>query len=352
MKRLFLLCIVLLCVFSIWCTDFNVCVYPSVTEIEDYITRFFPVIDSAIPWTQYVSIRQEKQSINSTGSELRGAWTTENPELIQKADSTYRSPVNTSAVSGNLDVRLVKYNGQADLQGLRDRDPMLLQYICSTSKADLLIMPLSDRMSGVNALTIYVYSPLTDRAEQVFFRLLQNSNVFSDEAVYALAPYFITEDKLDSFSTAKPQIIRPVLASFTVYSNVPASVYLNGIQSGTTPLVLDNVPVPSVVRLTAEGYADSVINIDGTATEVRQEMKPAWMNEGEFYNRARRNFYRDMALTLGAFALKVGVRSIPAGSTNLQNTLNVGTDTLVVISAFKLISGLFNYFMSADYLSK
>ncbi len=95
-----------------------------------------------------------------------------------------------------------------------------------------------------------------------------------------------------------------------------------------------------------------MINIDGTATEVDEEMKPAWMNEGEFYSKARHNFYRDMAITLGAFALKVGVRSLPVNNANLQNTLNIGTDTFVVLSAFKLISGLFNYFMSADYLSK
>lgn len=352
MKRLFLLAAVLLCVFSIWSSDFNVCVYPSDVEIEDYITRFFPVIDSSVRWTESVAMRQEKQSVNSAGSELKGAWNTENADLIEKADSSYRSQSRTQSLAGTFDVRLVKYNGKADEQGLKNHDPMLLQYICSTAKADLLIIPLSERMSGVNALSVCVYSPLTGNTEQVFFRLLQNSNVFSEEAAVALAPYFLTGEKLDSFTTVKPQVIRPILAQYTVRSNVPALVYLNGTEKGTTPLVLDNVPIPSVVRLTAEGYADSVINIDGTASDVNEEMKPAWMNEGEFYSRARHNFYRDMAITLGAFALKVGVRSLPVNSTNLQNTLNIGTDTLVVLSAFKLISGLFNYFMSADYLSK
>lgn len=352
MKRLFLLCIVLFCMFSVWSTDFNVCVYPSVTEIEDYITRFFTVIDSSIPWTESVNLRQKKQSINTAGSDLSGAWITENAEIIEKADSSYRSPVKNQTLSGSLDVKLVKYSGQADGQGLKNLDPMLLQYICSSANADLLIMPLSDRMSGVNALSIYVYSPVTEKAEQVFFRLLQNSNVYSDEAAVALAPYFLTEEKLSTFSTVKPRIIKPVLARYAVYSNVPATVYLNGTESGNTPLVLENVPIPSVVRLSANGYADNVINVEGTQTEVHEEMKPAWMNDGEFYSRSRRNFYRDMALTLGAFALKVGVRSLPVSSSNLQNTLNVGTDTLVVLSAFKLISGLFNYFMSADYLSK
>lgn len=352
MKRLFLLAAVLISVFSLWCADFNVCVYPSDTEIEDYITRYFPVIEASVPWTRSVTLRQEIQNLNTAGTGLKSAWTTESPELIEKADAAYRSSLKADTLSGTLDVKLVKYGGQADEQGLKNHDPMLLQYICSTAKADLLIIPLSDRMSGVNSLSISVYSPFTESCEQVFFRLLQNSNVYTEEAAIALAPYFLTGVKLDSFSTVKPQIIRPVLARYTVYSNVPAVVYLNGIESGTTPLVLENVPLPSVVRLKAEGYADSTLNVDGTATEVREEMKPAWMNEGEFYGRARNSFYRDMAIALGAFALKVGVRSLPVENTNLQNTLNIGTDTIAVLSAFNLISGLFNYFMSADYLAK
>jgi len=36
----------------------------------------------------------------------------------------------------------------------------------------------------------------------------------------------------------------------------------------------------------------------------------------------------------------------------MQNALKIGTDTLAVVSVFNLISGLFNYFMSADYLSQ
>ncbi len=352
MKRLLLLLTVLICAMTLQAVDFNVCVYPSDTEIEDYITRYFPVIESSVPWTASVSMRQEKQNLLSAGSALNSAWATEKTESIQTAAASLESPKKADSLPAELDVKLVKYNGNADKNALLERDPMLLQYICGSANADLLIIPLSERVSEFNSLTICVYSPVSGTSEQVFFRLLQNSNVFTDEAAVALAPYFLTPLKLESFSTAKPPVIHQILASYAVYSNVPATVYLNGIESGTTPLVLENVTIPSVVRLSAQGYADYTENVDGHKSEVNAEMKPAWMNDGEFYNKSRTNFYRKMAIALGSFALRVGVRALPVENTNLQNTLNIGTDTLAVVSVFNLISGLFNYFMSADYLSQ
>ena len=352
MKRLLLLLTVLLCGISLWAVDFNVCVYPSDTEIEDYITRYFPEIESSVPWTRSVTIRQENQNVYTAGTGLSSAWATENTENIEKAVTALQSPKKADDLPEKLTVKLVKYSGSADRSGLLKNDLMLMQYICQSANADLLVIPLSERVSEFNSLTICVYSPVTDSCEQVFFRLLQNSDVFTDEAAVALAPYFLTDEKLQSFTTAKPQIIRQVLPEYAVYANVPAQVFLNGLKSGTTPLVLNNVTIPSVVRLSAQGYADYVVNVDGKKNEVHAEMKPAWMNEGEFYSKSRNNFYRKMAIALGAFALKVGVRSLPVENTTLQNTLRIGTDTLAVVSVFNLISGLFNYFMSADYLSQ
>lgn len=352
MKRLLLILAVLICTFTLWAVDFNVCVYPSVTEIEDYITRYFPEIKSSVAWTRSVTMRQENQTLYSAGTGLSGAWATENPDNIEKASLALQSPKQADSLPEKLTVKLVKYSGNADRSGLLKSDPMLLEYICRSANADLLVIPLSERVSEFNSLTICVYSPVTGNSEQVFFRLLQNSNVFTDEAAVALAPYFLTQEDVQTFTTVKPQIIRPVLAEYSINSNVPAEVYLNGIQSGTTPLVLNNVTIPSVVRLTAQGYADFVVNVDGKKTEVNAEMKPAWMNEGEFYSKSRNSFYRKMAVALGAFALKVGVRSLPVENVNMQNALKIGTDTLAVVSVFNLISGLFNYFMSADYLSQ
>lgn len=345
MKKLLAVISLTLVLFSLPAADFNVLVYPENREISRLIEKWFPSVTA-------VSQRYVNSEIIEAGRALSVAWNGADQTKIRAAQNALEKAGQKEASAEKYNVKLVSYRGTVTPENMELLDPGVLSYVCRQANSDILVVPLRQILGDFYNLTLSVWSESTGTVETVYLKLRQNSELYTEECLYALAPYFLTAEELEFFSTDVEAAPGFILPAYEIKSDVKADVLLNEKYAGTTPLVLENIKVPSILRLEAEGYAPASINIDGTDTSWTVEMKPLWMNDGQFYNKARKDFYTGFALTLGAFGLKVVANSITFGNATVRQWVNYASEGLIAVSLVNLVYGLFEYFTSAYYLSR
>lgn len=338
------LIVVSLCV---WASDYNVLVYPSNTEISHYIEKWFPTVSKDVESAQNVPVRYNRSEVANAGENLTTAWKGTDESTIKKAQDKLETAKESFIDDSVYNVKLVTYKGHVTEEDAAELDSNVLSYLCRTSNADLLIIPAQKRVDDLYMLTIDIWSEYLQKTERVFLEIRQNSELYSESCILALAPYFLNEEQIASFSIEKETTKIETLPTFTLTSDVTAKVWLNDKEAGITPLTLENVPLPSIIRLSAEGYSDSSMYIDGKKTEEKISMKPAWMDDSGFYKETRKKFYTDFAMVLGAFGLKVAVKSIEFKNQVFQTGANYLSTGLIAATLVNLVYGLFNYYSSA-----
>ncbi len=331
----------------LWASDYNVLIYPSNTEITHYIEKWFPSVSNDVESALNVPVRYNRSEVANAGEELTTAWKGTDESTIKKAQDKFETAKESLIDDSDYNVKLVTYSGPVTGEDAAELDPKVLSYICKTSNADLLIVPAQKRVDDLYMLTIDIWSEYKQKTERIFLEIRQSSELYSESCILALAPYFLNEKQIESFSIEKEPEIKETLPIFNLTTDVPAKVWLNDKEAGTTPLTLENVPLPSIVRLSAEGYSDSSMYIDGKKTEEKISMKPAWMDDSGFYKETRKKFYTDFALVLGSFGLKVALKSIEFKNQVFQTGANYISTGLIAATLVNLVYGLFNYYSSA-----
>jgi len=331
----------------LWASDYNVLIYPQNTEISHYIEKWFISVDKDVPAAANVSLRYNRSAVSDAGDALSVAWKGTDEKAIRKAEDKLTEAKESLIDDPVYDVCLVNYSGPVTGDDASELDEAVLSYLCKQSNADLLIIPYEKRTDDLYILSIDVWSEALRKIDRVFLEIRQNSELYSESCILALAPYFLDEKQLESFTIEKEPDMRETVPSFSLTSNVTAKVWLNDKEAGNTPLTLENVVIPSIVRLSSEGYSDTSFYIDGKTTEENISMKPAWMDDSGFYRETRKKFYTDFALAIGAFGLKVAIRSIEFENYALKTGANYITNGLIAAAIVNLVYGLLNYYSSA-----
>lgn len=347
MKKALSVLFLILVSLCVWASDYNVLIYPSNTEISHYIEKWFPTVSKDVESAENVPVRYNRSEASNAGEALTTAWKGTDESAIKKAQEKLEKAKESLIDDSVYNVKIVSYSGSVTGEDAANLDPKVLSYLCRKSNADLLIIPAQKRIDDLYMLTIDIWSEYLQKTERVYFEIRQNSELYSESCILAIAPYFLNEKQIASFSIEKEVTPKETVSSFKLDSDVPAKVWLNDKEAGITPLTLENVPIPSLVRLSAEGYSDSSMYIDGKKTEEKVSMKPAWMDDSGFYKETRKKFYTDFALVLGAFGLKVAVRGIDFSNQVFQTGANYISTGLIAATLVNLVYGLFNYYSSA-----
>ena len=385
---------------------FNVLVYPQSTEIESYISVFFPSRPSDKDVWAGKQEREAWQELKKLGEALVSAYKAEDQEKISSASRLLEDGIPESqAPATDLEVRLIDAGKLAFDVNAMISDPVLMSYICDVADADLVVVPVSDYLQGFLHLSIYVYRYGSDCVEMVYEMISKESDRYPVNSALALAPLFLDEKpalvrleglaagtvveidgkvagSLDGYvmTTSGRHVIglsaqgkqarvfatdlaADVVSSLDatmndirysgleITSDPVAQVTLNGQKIGQTPLTLDNYVIPSSLRLTAEGYDGKTIGILSDTRKVSVSLKPMWMSDETLLKEEKDEFYACFARSLLIFGAKIALSTFNDGNNKVLGALDGIATGMLTVSFIDLVGSLVDYYRQTEYIA-
>ncbi len=324
--------------------DKRVCVLPSNTEIEHYLSLFIP------------------------------------PEKIVKGDVE----------------RIRQVNANFDVEMLSSGDLRLMEFVSATNSADIYVIPLVRSASGFNHLTLYVYDGGT--IEKVYEAIDYQDSTFKVDIVLDLYKYFTEtrysllkfEDLVpgtsiyldgriprsvegavlvpegehrirlsslgyvdwqddvsyepDTVNTIRITLDKPVYSALTITSPQDAEVFIDGVKVGNTPYVVENYSVPFIFRLHADGYTDRVVSVSNPTDHVNVNLVTIEMGEVDEFKKMQNRFYWSFTRTLLLFGGMAATRAVSGFNTSTQNAVNYGFYGAIAASAIEMGYRLYKYY--------
>ena len=387
------------------CDAFNVLVYPSNDEISSYIGAFFPtaVLDSATIESKQQRMISDLQKEN--GEKLAKEYKGEDSSKIKDAKNAFLESDVEKQVNP-FDVKLVSFGGKAvDKDALVSGDRMLLRYMCLQSSADIILIPIISRLGDFNQLSLYRYSYASDEFSLIFERLSTDSERFTESSVLRFAPSFIEgrpvlirldnlvdgayvtiDDKdvavLDNFvfTTSGKHLLEigalghstriisinaisdaiisidarlssVVYSDLRIESNPSATVKVNGIELGQTPIVLESYSLPLTLRFEKENYMGKSVGLTENTNKISIDLKPEWMANQDLLKKSKDRFYWSFARTILLFGSKLALGLFNDGNNKIISSMNIAFNGLLTVSIVDAVGCLVDYFRQTEYIS-
>jgi len=407
-------------------SDYNVLVYPENQKLLSFMQTYF----LTMPYDESIFLDKENDSrianLKSLGEALNSAYAKEDESAIKEALQKYEVALNESlAFEQNVRQALEQNNGldynvkyvsspSASVLGndfdiakvCSQLDLFSMQLLCSTSNADMLVIPLVSQLEGLYHFRIFIYKKAENNIELCYEKLLENTNTYPNDAILSLAPYFFKEevsvvvfDKMPEgstvlmddepltlidgkalvlagehifqisntgYSTRKFRATIPEnsvsaldshlniieYGSIRLESNPASNVYYEGKLLGSTPIVLEGYTIPLVLRFSAEGYSQKTVSISTEKDSISVELKPLWMDDLAIFKEAKDDFYASFAVSLALFGLKIASSTLATGeNSSFFNGLGIALDGALVLSLTSLASHLIEYYRCTEYIS-
>lgn len=415
MKRIVLAILFLLGLFScqwVFSQDYNVLIYPQNTQISTYIETFFTSKELSTSIYTNLSNRLLTNKLKTSGESLSKAYSSENNESIIKAKDEYLS-ISSSDVSLKLDVSdvmnvaITSFNDNSINMDnvISSKDLLTLDYICSSSNADLVLIPLIGELGGFKHLALYSYSSAEKSLNLIFEEISQNASeyslmvllklsaLFSDSPVSVLTfdgliqgssvyidgelvflidssivlssgthtisieligyetKNLTTDLNANTVNTIFVQMNKIVYDSILIESKPNATISSDGKILGTTPYTIEDYTLPLMLNFSADGFVNKTISLNEAKTSISVELKPTWMNNEESFENARTSFYNSFARSLLIFGLKIVSKTFSSN----YNDFWVAADTLctgaLFLSLTDLAGNLIDYYKYSEYIS-
>ena len=384
---------------------YGVLVYPQNTEIEAFILNFFPEKEYDSATARMLGRRVADSERRTLGLELKSAYKAENGEKIDAAASGYANLKEPEVEEKAFPVTLLNASKLSYDADALVSDPVLMEFVCDSTGADLLVMPVSGYLQGFRLLSIYIYEYGSDSATLAYEAISVESDRFPVHAALSLAPFFMSADpaiirfddlavgavvKVDgkevdyyddcvmtsaglhyiSLSaqgkqdrTFATELEGNALSSVTaamkdtrysgleISSDPQATVLLDGVSLGLTPLTLDSYVIPSSLRLSAEGYSDKTVGLLAPADKLDIQLKPQWMADQSLLKDAKDGFYKRFAISLMIFGAKVALRSFNDGTNKVLTALDGLATAALAVSFSDLVGWLVDYYRQTEYIA-
>ncbi len=387
------------------CDAFNVLVYPSNDEISSYIGAFFPtaILDSATIESKQQRMIADLQKEN--GEKLAKEYKGEDSSKIKDAKNAFLES-DVEKPENPFDVKLVSFGGKAvDKDTLVSGDRMLLRYMCLQSGADIILIPIISRLGDFNQMSLYRYSYASDEFSLIFERLSTDSERFTENTVLRFAPSFIEgrpvlirldnlvdgayvtiDDKdvavLDNFvfTTSGKHLLEigalghstrlisinaisdaiisfdarlssVVYSDLRIESNPSATVKVNGIEIGQTPIVLESYSLPLTLRFEKDQYMGKSVGLTENTNKISIDLKPEWMANQDLLKKSKDRFYWSFARTILLFGSKLAVGLFNDGNNKIISSMNIAFNGLLTVSIVDAVGCLVDYFRQTEYIS-
>ena len=385
---------------------YDVLVYPQNSEVESFILGFFPEKEFDQDTWEVMMLRQDLDQLNALGQELKSAYASENAEKVSAAQVKYQKGPEAVQPSGKpFPVTLVNSQGLLFDVAAMEKDIVLLEYVCDTTGADLIIMPVSDYYQGFRLLSLYAYEYGSDSVSLVYQIVSTDSDRFPVNAALSVAGFFMNSapalvmledlavgtvvevdgtevDSLDgcimttegrhvihlsaqgkqdrtfatdlagnTLSSVNASMKDSRYSGLEITSDPQAQVMVDGVPVGLTPLTLDNYVIPSSLRLTAPGYAGKTVGILKETQSISISLKPEWMSDENLLRSTKDGFYTRFAICLMVFGTKIAMKTLNDGSSSFLGAMDTVATAALTVSFADLIGSLVDYYRQTEYIA-
>lgn len=408
MKRSIFIATILLALWSqLIAADFKVLVWPQNEEISSYVTTLFPYRQYSQSTAASIEERQLRYSQKQLGEALHKAYAGESEKSIGTALDAYVKLEAGGSSEEPFNVVLSEAGSTFDLEAVLSADRNYLDYICTVSDSDLLVVPVKSVLGSFIHLSLYFYEYETGTFSLGYESLSVDSDRFSTRSALQLGRMILgsetamlrlenlvpaTEITVDGrvsgcsdgclvltegqhvielaclgYSSKALEVDLAAGSILTVDAGLEkkhhgqmtitsfpsgASVYLDGTVAGTTPYTLTDYAIPMSLRLSADGYDDRVVAIVSERALLDVPMKPLWLTDDKVFVSAKEEFYSDFARSLIIFGVKLLAGAMDDGTSNLPACIMAAADGALVLSLGDLAGSLFNYYRQAEYTSR
>ena len=162
---------------------------------------------------------------------------------------------------------------------------------------------------------------------------------------------FATDLEGNTLSSVTASMRDTRYSGLEITSEPRATVLLDGVSLGQTPLTLDSYVVPSSLRLTAEGYADKTVGLLSPAEKLDIQLKPQWMADQALLKDTKDGFYTRFAISLAIFGVKVALKSFNDGTNKVLMAFDGLATAALAVSFSDLVGWLVDYYRQTEYIA-
>jgi hypothetical protein len=152
-------------------------------------------------------------------------------------------------------------------------------------------------------------------------------------------------------STIAAKLSPILLSDLTITSDPEADVLIGGVNIGKTPLTVESYSLPASIRLTREGYSDSVIGLTQKADKISVSLKPQWMADEDILKINKDDFYAAFARSLLIFGAKIVTRTLNKGDNKLLSGLDIAASGALTVSIVDMVGCLIDYYRQTEYIA-
>ena len=391
--------------FSVFAESLNVLVYPQNAEIESYLAAFLPTVAADSAKLEIIHGRLQAETDRRLGEELAAAYQTENEEKIAYAIDAFENRALQFEDVIDLEIALQHTETDFELDPMIKGDRVFLDMVCRKTQSDVIVMPVISEIQSFKHLAVYVYFHGSDSVQLVFEEVSRDSRSYPPRSIIALAqtiggqpmsllyldgivdgadvvvdgkPYnildyyvlvpegehlislsatgYITRNiKLDLAGGVVSSIaskLSPILLSdLKITSDPEAEVFIGGVSMGRTPLTVESYSLPASVRLTSEGYSDSVIGLTSQVPGISVSLKPKWMADEAILKENKDGFYAAFARSLLIFGAKIVSRTLNNGDNRFLSALDIAASGALTVSIVDMVGCLIDYYRQTEYIA-
>lgn len=303
MKKVVLVFVFCLIAFFVSAEEFKICIYPENTELNSLLSDYLKKIESnSTQNIKYSLIKCDK--INCTNDDL---------------------------VSG---------------------DKRLMEYICNKSGCDLLLIPV------IESITDYAYTRIFSFSKQDSTFALEYESVdkmgssLDSYAIASIGRFFengeyILPESYDDIIEDERTLVRNTVVLDC--SNTVAMIYIDDKYVGDTPYTLEEFHTPAVVRFSAEGYADRVLELtEKTKGNMTVSMKTVMSASTDAFTKNQIKYYKSFARTILAWGSRAALRAINIENEKLNKVLDYTLLGVAAASSIDLGFNIYRYFKSVQ----
>ena len=407
-RVILMMTILLVLCFSAFAESFNVLVYPSNSEMERYLSAFFPKLSADLEKKNLVLQRLQEKQDKELGKALADAYRSEDEAKVSAAREAYETRSVVLEDNPFFELNIVESPlASYDIKAMTDGDIALLDMVCRLQEADLLVMPVISEIQNYRHLCLYVYFRGSDKIDMVFEELVtrdsirfpvtsamklgkricnedmallyldnmvDGSEILVDGApVNAVDSYILcasgervitlnatgyieksvtVELPADTLSSTDASLNAVLFTNLRIDSDPVADVLIGGKAMGKTPLVIDSYSVPTSIRLSLDGYSDAVIGLTQKRDSISVELKPGWMADKDILKENKDDFYAAFARSLLIFGAKIVTRTLNKGDNTFLSVLDLAAGGALTVSIADMVGCLIDYYRQTEYISQ
>jgi len=129
------------------------------------------------------------------------------------------------------------------------------------------------------------------------------------------------------------------------------NLLINNYLQFKTPLHLDEIEVPYTLKVTKDGFKDSVIQVSNNFSNFNFDLNPSWIVTQNKFEDSRKEFYNSFALSIGLFAIRVVSKSLKEDNFKLYSGIDSFIYGVSIINLLNVANKLFIYYKSSAFLA-